>query len=226
MKELKCPHCQQVFAIDESEYIELLNQVKTESFSEELNRRVEEINRTQEAERKAALAELRQQKDAENAEKDKEIECLKQQINDAEKSFSTNVELAIAKKEQELAQLFVAKEQELNKQLLDKEHKIGELRARILRNHSEKQMDLEARAMAQKELQKAKEEIRDLLKTKEEQIAQLQNEAKLSEQKSKMAEQALRNEYEATTRKLTYQNPTMKAKFDEAREAAKAIEVK
>ena len=207
MKELKCPHCQQVFAIDESEYIELLNQVKTESFSEELNRRVEEINRTQEAERKAALAELRQQKEAENAEKDKEIECLKQQINDAEKSFSTNVELAIAKKEQELAQLFVAKEQELNKQLLDKEHKIGELRARILRNDSEKQMDLiEARAMAQKELQKAKEEIRDLLKTKEEQMAQLQNEAKLSEQKSKMAEQALRNEYEATIRKLTYSN--------------------
>ena len=138
MKELKCPHCQQVFVIDESEYAELLNQVKTESFNEELNRRVEEINKTQEAERKAALAELRQQKEAENAEKEKE-----------------------------LVQSFAAKAQELNKQLQDKENKIGELRACILRNDSEKQIALmEAREKAQNELQKTKDEARHQLKIK------------------------------------------------------------
>ena len=207
MKELKCPHCQQVFVIDESEYVELLNQVKTDSFNEELNRRVEEINKTQETERKAALAELRQQKEAENAEKDKEIECLKQQISNAEKSLNTNVELAIANKEKELVQSFAAKEQALNKQLQDKEHQISELNARISINDSEKQMAvMEAKQKAKDELQKAKDEARSLLIAKEDEIMQLQNEAKLSEQKSQMNELALRNECEAAIRQNNEQH--------------------
>lgn len=207
MKELKCPHCHQTFAIDESKYAELLNQVKTDSFNEELDRRVAEIQKTQDAEHKAALAELRRQLDAENAEKDKEIECLRLQITDAEKSLNTNVELAIAKKEQELTQSFATKEQEFNNLLHDKENKIGELKARILQNDSEKQMAvMEVRQNVQNELQKAKDEARDQLKAKEDEIIRLQNEAQLSLQKSQMNELALRNEYEATLRKANEQH--------------------
>ena len=70
MKEIKCPHCHQVFSVDESEYAELLSQVRTTSFNEELNRRIAEIHETKEAERKAALAELSRTSDKEKAEKD------------------------------------------------------------------------------------------------------------------------------------------------------------
>ena len=70
MKEIKCPHCHQVFSVDESEYAELLSQVRTDSFNEELNRRIAEMQETKEAERKAALAELSRTSDKEKAEKD------------------------------------------------------------------------------------------------------------------------------------------------------------
>ena len=63
MKEIKCPHCHKVFTVDESEYADLLSQVRNESFNEELNRRIAEMRETKEAERKAAMAELSRKND-------------------------------------------------------------------------------------------------------------------------------------------------------------------
>lgn len=40
MNEIKCPHCGQVFTVDESGYAALLNQVRDHEFQRELNERV------------------------------------------------------------------------------------------------------------------------------------------------------------------------------------------
>ena len=47
MKELRCPHCGNVFTVDESDYVALLSQVKNREFEEELARRVHEFEQTQ-----------------------------------------------------------------------------------------------------------------------------------------------------------------------------------
>ena len=43
MKEIKCPHCGEVFSVDEADYALLLNQVKNAEFHSEVERRVKEL---------------------------------------------------------------------------------------------------------------------------------------------------------------------------------------
>lgn len=185
MKEIKCPHCQKVFTVDESEYAELLNQVKTDSFNEELNRRLAEMQKTHEAERKAALSELERMKDKENAEKDALIESLKQKIADVEKSLSSQIDLAVAKKEQEL-----------NSEISKQSNTISELNARIQQNNTEKQIAvMEAKQAASEELQRVKDEANVTLRKKENEITQLKNEAVLNEQKAQNTVMAIHEKY-------------------------------
>ena len=56
MKELKCPHCGNVFSVDESEYAALLGQVKTAEFERELSRRIHELEQNQQARQAAEAA--------------------------------------------------------------------------------------------------------------------------------------------------------------------------
>ena len=55
MKKLKCPHCGNVFTVDESDYAALLNQVKNSEFEHELSRRLHEIEQNQQAKMTAQL---------------------------------------------------------------------------------------------------------------------------------------------------------------------------
>ena len=218
MKEIKCPHCHKVFSVDESEYAELLSQVRTDSFNEELNRRIAEMQETKEAERKAALAELSRTSDKEKAEKDALIQSLKQQLENAEKALDTQVELAVSKKvqelmaaqsqkEEQLAKAYADKEERLNKELSKKTTEITELTARVSKSDTEKQMAvmeakqnareelMQAKDLASKELQQAKDTANETLRERENEINRLRNEAELNEQKSKNSEMALHERY-------------------------------
>lgn len=218
MKEIKCPHCHQVFSVDESEYAELLSQVRTDSFNEELNRRIAEMQETKEAERKAALAELSRASEKEKAEKEALILSLQQKLENAEKSLSTQVELAVSKKvqelmtaqsqkEQQMAKAYAEKEERLNNELAKKTNEITELTAKVSKSDTEKQMAvLEAKQKAREELmlakdkanqelQHAKEVASENVREKENEIARLKNEAELNEQKSKNNEMAIHEKY-------------------------------
>lgn len=52
MKEIKCPKCGEVFAVDESEYAQIVQQVRDKEFDKELKQRekdleeIEEIDKT------------------------------------------------------------------------------------------------------------------------------------------------------------------------------------
>ena len=218
MKEIKCPHCHKVFTVDESEYADLLSQVRNESFNEELNRRIAEMRETKEAERKAAMAELSRKNDNEKAERDKLIASLKQQLENAEKSIENQVALAVSKKaqelmaaqnqqEQQMAKVYAEKEERLNKELTRKTTEITELTAKISRSDTEKQMAVMkaeqnareelvlVREQAAENLQKVKEQANETLREKENEITRLKNEAALNEQKSKNDEMALHERY-------------------------------
>lgn len=218
MKEIKCPHCHQVFSVDESEYAELLSQVRTDSFNEELNRRIVEMQETKEAERKAALAEQSRASEKEISEKDAIILSLKQQLENAEKALNTQVELAVSKKvqelmaeqskkEQQMAKAYADKEERLSKELSRKTSEITELTAKVSKSDTEKQMAvMEAKQSAReelmlvkdkasKELQRAKESANESLREKDNEIIRLKNEAELNEQKSKNSEMVLHERY-------------------------------
>ena len=69
MKELKCPKCGNVFTVDESDYADIVNQVKNAEFESELNRRMKEAEKLS-----------RMEKEAELGKKNSEIARLQEQL--------------------------------------------------------------------------------------------------------------------------------------------------
>ena len=91
MKELKCPHCGNVFTVDENDYAALLNQVKNSEFERELSRRIHELEQTQ------------------RLQSQLQIQQLQAQIQQAEQAK----QLAVAQVRQQATEAYMRKEQEL-----------------------------------------------------------------------------------------------------------------
>ena len=103
MNTLKCPHCGKVFTVDENDYAALLGQVKNVEFEAELNRRMRELEQTQQArltaEKQADAA--RQQADA--ARVQLQIQQLQSQLQQAEQQK----ELAVAQVRQKATESYM-----------------------------------------------------------------------------------------------------------------------
>ena len=112
MKELKCPKCGSVFSVDEADYAFILQQVKTAEFDCEIERRIAEVRKQDEANAELAIARLEAKSTAALEKKKREIDELKAQI--ANKDSETKAALlekaaegqrAVAKKDDEIARL-------------------------------------------------------------------------------------------------------------------------
>ena len=115
MHEIKCPKCGEMFKVDESGYAELLSQVRNEAFEEELHKRAEELEARNKAD--IQLAKMEQEKsfneaitdkDKELADKELEIQQLKNKLamGDSEKKLA--VSEAVRDKEKEIADINAA----------------------------------------------------------------------------------------------------------------------
>lgn len=93
MNEIKCPHCGTVFTIDEAEYADIAQQVRTAEFDKELHTRLAEAEKAKQTEIKLAEAKVAEKTQSAAAEKDAEIQRLKAELNAAD----TATELAVAK---------------------------------------------------------------------------------------------------------------------------------
>lgn len=163
MKELKCPHCQKTFSVDESDYADLLNQVRNESFDEELCRRVAEMRKTQEAVQQAAMAEAQRQNDHQQALKDSQIARLSQELKSAREQVQGNVDLAVAKKEQELLRQFAEKERLMADSIAKEREKVQALQSRLNESDTDKRLALmEAEKRSIEDLHRKDEEIQGL----------------------------------------------------------------
>ena len=112
MHEIKCPKCGEVFQVDESGYAELLSQVRNEAFEQELHKRAKELEDKNKSDLKMAqmqqeksFAETISDKDKEIANKDMEIQKLKNQLamGDSEKKLA--ITEAVRDKDKEIADI-------------------------------------------------------------------------------------------------------------------------
>ena len=105
MKEIKCPNCGTSFAIDESDYAELLSHIRTEEFEKELKSReqalLEKYNSQNKLEVTTALSskekeisDLKLEYSKAVSDKDKEIERLKAEKKQLESESNSKIELA------------------------------------------------------------------------------------------------------------------------------------
>ena len=147
MNELKCPNCGAAFTIDESNYANIIQQVRNAEFEKELERRVQELAKSKESELAIMRAEQQRvtqvqlaEKDAESAAKDKIIAQLQAQIQSNETAQKLAVTEAVQNSERESSQraqdAIAQKDAELT--ALSKE--IAELRARLASADVEKKL--------------------------------------------------------------------------------------
>ena len=102
MNEIKCPNCGEVFTVNESQYAELISQVRTVEFDKELHERMKQ---------ELALAEQKAMNEQQTklAQKDQEIAQLQSQIQ----NFDTEKELVKKEVEQSASQSLLEKEKEV-----------------------------------------------------------------------------------------------------------------
>lgn len=152
MQEIKCPNCGEVFQVDESGYAQIVQQVRDKEFAKELERREQELS--QKKENDMTIARMEQEKshneelskkDSELAEKNREIEHLKAQLEKTDTERKLAVAEAVQKKEKELS---------------DKVTEIAELKGQLSSKETESQLKEKS----------IKEQYEDKLKLKDEQI--------------------------------------------------------
>lgn len=84
MAELKCPHCQKIFKVDQEQYLSLVNQVKNIEFNKEVEAHLTLIQKQQEQKQQLLNQQLNQKHQAELFEFKTKIEQLQNIINNYE----------------------------------------------------------------------------------------------------------------------------------------------
>ena len=152
MHEIKCPKCGEIFQVDDSGYAQLLSQVRDEAFEEELHKRALAMEvkskddlKIARMEQEKSFSKVLNDKDKALADKEAEIQQLRNQIalNDSEKKLA--ISDAVRDKDKEIA---------------DREARIIELKSKIDSQKTES-------ALKEKSIE---ENFRNQLKVKDEQI--------------------------------------------------------
>lgn len=111
MQEIKCPNCGEVIQVDESDYAQIVQQVRDKEFEKELSRRTQELENARENELRLVRLEQEQahnnavsKKDATIADKDREIATLKAKLESTETAQKLAVAEAISATEKKLSE--------------------------------------------------------------------------------------------------------------------------
>jgi hypothetical protein len=84
MKEVKCPHCKEIFKMDAAGYADIQKQIKDSEFESELHARLEAEQEKHKMQIELAKKEVAEEKTKESADKDKQIQRLKNEVESAE----------------------------------------------------------------------------------------------------------------------------------------------
>ena len=159
MNQIKCPHCGEIFTVDQSSYAEILSQVRNQAFQQEIHDKLEQLKQLHEKDLAQEQVKLKQQLQDAISQKDRELETLKNKLstNDQTKqleimSVEKTLNEALSQKNQELQilenkLLLLDKDTQLKVQeeLADKEKKFIELSNRL--ELEKKQAELEKQSL-------------------------------------------------------------------------------
>lgn len=105
MNEIKCPHCGQVFTVDESGYAALLNQVRDHEFQRELNERVSLAEKNREQDMALAVAKAEEELRAQIAQRDSQLAAQTEQFRAETKDLQLTAQNEKAELEKQLEAL-------------------------------------------------------------------------------------------------------------------------
>ena len=128
MNQIKCPHCGEVFTIDESNYESILRQVRDHQFKEELALREKDYEEKLQKELQLLKAESESSKQQALSEKERQIDLLKSELEKKDTENELNVSKALEQKNEEILELKAGNEamkESYRKQLSDKDELIA-----------------------------------------------------------------------------------------------------
>ena len=186
MNEIKCPHCQTVFTIDENSYADIVSQVRNKEFAADVHKQLEFAKKQFETEKALAKEQEKRLYDEERANFEQKILSLELALKNADVKEEKNVQEALHQKEKEfnalqaeldqLKQQLQFKEVELSQKFQEdlhaKERTILELKQE--KELQQKEQEVQQTALKEKyelELRSKKDQFELELKAKDEAIA-------------------------------------------------------
>ena len=175
MAEIRCPHCGQVFQVDESGYAQIVQQVRDHVLEEELARREKEMEAARDNELKIARMEQDKTHQETVADLKKKVDELTLKLSETE-----------SEKDREVQRLQSEKEQEVLRVRSEKDREITELRAKV--DGSETAKELAVTKAVQDKEKEISEKINEII--------QLQGKLDTQEQQSLLEQTRLKESYE------------------------------
>lgn len=178
--EIKCPHCGQVFQVDESGYANILQQVRTSEFDQELQNRINQLKEARDKDVELAVSKAKHDSQADIADKDTRIAQLEAELKGLKASQKAESEAADAKQSQAISEATAqlnAEISKLNEQLntqkttfeSEKKLAVKEAVSTIEKERDKALSDLELqKATAKQERTALESDLRAQLSTKDE----------------------------------------------------------
>ena len=105
MQEIKCPKCGEVFQIDEAGYAEIVKQVRTREFNDELQRQKSAMDSEKKMAVELAVTQAKSEKDDEIAKLKNQLAAQSNELNNMKDKSAAELKIALSQKEQEITQL-------------------------------------------------------------------------------------------------------------------------
>ena len=216
MSQIKCPNCGTVFQVDESQYHEILQQVRNEEFEKELNERQKNSNQIIQSKLEKEYESKLNQKALEikelQANKEQEIISLKEQLKSTEQLVKSETEKSyqeqLNKKELEIQQL----QSQFNKKQSDKELEVISLKEKL--EASTQLTKTETQKEYQEQLNQKDLEISKLNAKLDQILSQNKINESKTEQEYKLQLQAKDNEILALKNNISNNEKVLKANLE------------
>lgn len=200
MSEIKCPHCGESFTVDEASYANILQQVRTKEFSQEVHDRLEQIKVQNLSEQQLLVEKTKREYDQLIEKKNRELLDLQARIASSGQEKQIAIKDAEAQLQEKLAnQSLIINELKSRIESFDVEKSLTRQEAKQESNEviNELKIKLSQLESEKKELDmQSQMSLSNALAEKNNELMMLKNSLELKERETAFEKQNIANEYE------------------------------
>lgn len=216
MNQIKCPHCGKEFTIDESSYLDIVNQIKNKEFAQDLHEKLEQVKLQNKKDILIEKAKIDSDHKEKLSDKEKELNTLKQKLSELDNinklkvlNEKTKHSEEISNKQKQVLDLQAKlevidkdKKLELQAELSKKERDFFEINKRIeidkQREINDLKKQLESKDNSRKiEVMNEKTKFTEALTNKEKELLGLKQQIELEKNQRELKEASLATNYNA-----------------------------
>ena len=190
MNQIKCPHCGEVFTVDESGFSDILAQVRTQEFEQEIHAQLEKEKALMAVQSEAKLAELEHQLKTLAVSKVTELKLVEEQTKASSQTELLGLKTELEKAQQARDSLEQAKTVEIK--LVEEQtkaalqHELSDLKAQLAQLAAQNELAL------QQTISDSEKALNEVAKERD----AVQNQLLLAEKEQALKQNSVKNEYE------------------------------